>query len=468
MRSARCYLAPQIANLCYSYEGELMSMHTTIEKIADYVDQEVTLKGWLYNRTGKGKLQFLQVRDGTGIIQCVAFRPEIGDELFEAVKRLGQESSLIVSGTVRADQRAPGVPGGYEVGLKSVEIVQDAVDYPITPKEHGVEFLMDQRHLWLRSSRQWAVMRVRAAIKRAIIDFLDEQGFINIDTPIITPAAAEGTSTLFEVDYFDEKAYLAQTGQLYSEATIMAFGKVYCFGPTFRAEKSKTRRHLTEFWMVEPEMAYFDLDDLMDFEEQFISYIVQTTLAKRPAELDLLERDLTALQKVTPPFPRISYDEAIERLHALRDASDDPEQKELLQIEWGDDFGSPHETELTRQFEKPVFVYGYPTQVKAFYMEPWPGRPEVCKSVDLLAPEGYGEIIGGSERMSDPDKLIEAIERHDLPQENYDWYLDLRHFGSVPHSGFGLGLERTVAWICGLEHIRETAPFPRMLNRMRP
>ena len=445
-----------------------MSTYTTIEKIADYVGQDVTLKGWLYNKTGKGKLQFLQVRDGTGIIQCIAYRPEIGDELFEEIKRLGQESSLIVTGTVKADERAPGTPGGYEIGLKSVDVMQNAVDYPITPKEHGVEFLMDQRHLWLRSSRQWAVMRVRTTIKRAIIDFLDEQGFLNIDTPIITPAAAEGTSTLFEVDYFDEKAYLAQTGQLYNEANIMAFGKVYCFGPTFRAEKSKTRRHLTEFWMVEPEMAYFDLDDLMDFEEQFVSYVVQTTLAKRKVELDLLERDLTALEKVAPPFPRISYDEAIERLHALRDATDDPAEKELLHIEWGDDFGSPHETELTKQFEKPVFVYGYPTQVKAFYMEPWPGRPEVCKSVDLLAPEGYGEIIGGSERMSDPDKLIEAIKRHDLPQENYEWYLDLRRFGSVPHSGFGLGLERTVAWICGLEHIRETSPFPRMLNRMRP
>ena len=445
-----------------------MSTYTTIEKIADYVGQDVTLKGWLYNKTGKGKLQFLQVRDGTGIIQCIAYRPEIGDELFEEIKRLGQESSLILTGTVKADERAPGTPGGYEIGLRSVKVMQNAVDYPITPKEHGVEFLMDQRHLWLRSSRQWAVMRVRTTIKRAIIDFLDEQGFLNIDTPIITPAAAEGTSTLFEVDYFDEKAYLAQTGQLYNEANIMAFGKVYCFGPTFRAEKSKTRRHLTEFWMVEPEMAYFDLDDLMDFEEQFVSYVVQTTLAKRKVELDLLERDLTALEKVAPPFPRISYDEAIERLHALRDATDDPAEKELLHIEWGDDFGSPHETELTKQFEKPVFVYGYPTQVKAFYMEPWPGRPEVCKSVDLLAPEGYGEIIGGSERMSDPDKLIEAIKRHDLPQENYEWYLDLRRFGSVPHSGFGLGLERTVAWICGLEHIRETSPFPRMLNRMRP
>jgi asparaginyl-tRNA synthetase len=428
----------------------------------------VTLRGWLYLKTGKGKIQFLRLRDGTGIVQCVAFRPDVGDELFETIKRLGQESSLIVTGKVRADDRAPGVPGGFEVGITALEVIQDVADYPISPKDHGVEFLMDNRHLWLRSSMQWAVMRVRTTIKRAIIDFLDDNGFLNIDTPIITPSAAEGTSTLFPVNFFDEQAYLAQTGQLYNEANIMAFGKVYCFGPTFRAEKSKTRRHLAEFWMVEPEMAFFDLDDLMDFEEQFISYIVQTTLKKRRAELELLERDTTALEKMVPPFPRISYDEAIERLHAIREATDDPEQKELLAIDWGDDFGSPHETELTQQFDKPVFVYGYPTAVKAFYMEPWPGRPEICKSVDLLAPEGYGEIIGGSERMSDPDVLVEAIKRHELPLENYQWYIDLRKYGTVPHSGFGLGLERTVAWICGLSHIRETSPYPRTLNRMNP
>jgi asparaginyl-tRNA synthetase len=295
-------------------------------------------------------------------------------------------------------------------------VLQNVSDYPITPKDHGVEFLMDNRHLWLRSSQQWAIMRIRTTIKRAIIDFLDNEGFLNIDTPIITPAAAEGTSTLFELGYFDEKAYLAQTGQLYNEANIMAFGKVYCFGPTFRAEKSKTRRHLAEFWMVEPEMAYFDLDDLMGFEERFIEYIVQTTLAKRRPELALLERDLTALENIKAPFPRISYDEAIERIAAIREATDDPELKEQLAIEWGDDFGSPHETVLTKQFDRPVFVYGYPTQVKAFYMEPWPGRPEVCKSVDLLAPEGYGEIIGGSERMSNPDVLVAAIEKHQLPR----------------------------------------------------
>jgi asparaginyl-tRNA synthetase len=440
----------------------------TIERIADHVGQRVTVKGWLYASTHKGKLLFLRLRDGTGIAQAVAYRPEVGDELFEMLVRLGQESSLAVTGTVKANDRAPGIPGGYEIGLEEVTVLQNAVDYPIGPKDHGVEFLMDNRHLWLRSSRQWAIMRVRTTIKRAIIDFLDQNGFLNIDTPIITPSAAEGTSTLFEVNYFDEQAYLAQTGQLYNEANIMAFGKVYCFGPTFRAEKSKTRRHLAEFWMVEPEMAFYDLEDMMALEEEFVSHIVQTTLEQRADELELLERDLTALKNVRPPFPRISYDEAIERIQAIRAATDDPELKEQLAIEWGDDFGSPHETELTKQFDRPVFVYGYPTQVKAFYMEPWPGRPEVCKSADLLAPEGYGEIIGGSERMSDPEVLLEAIRRHELPESNYQWYIDLRRYGSVPHSGFGLGLERTVAWICGIEHIRQTSPFPRTLNRMTP
>ncbi|MBE2201507.1 MAG: asparagine--tRNA ligase [Anaerolinea sp.] len=445
-----------------------MATEIRIEHIADYVGQQVTIKGWLYASTRKGKLLFARLRDGTGMTQGVAFLPDIGEELFETLKRLGQESSLIVTGVVRSNERAPGIPGGYEIAIEAVDVLQNVADYPITPKEHGVDFLMDNRHLWLRSSQQWAIMRVRATIKRAIIDFFDNNGFLNIDTPIITPSAAEGTSTLFEVDYFEEKAYLAQTGQLYNEANIMAFGKVYCFGPTFRAEKSKTRRHLAEFWMVEPEIAFCDLDGLMALEEEFVSYVVQTTLAKRRNELEFLGRDLSKLEAITPPFPRISYDEAVERILAIRAATTDPEQKELLAIEWGDDFGSPHETELTKQFDKPVFVYGYPSQVKAFYMEPWPGRPEVCKSVDLLAPEGYGEIIGGSERMSDPDLLIAAIKRHELPIEHYQWYVDLRQYGSVPHSGFGLGLERTVAWICGTEHIRQTSPFPRTLNRLYP
>ncbi|MFN2189479.1 MAG: asparagine--tRNA ligase [Candidatus Promineifilaceae bacterium] len=440
----------------------------TIDHIDEHVGEEVTIRGWLYLKTGKGKLQFLRVRDGTGIVQCVAFRPDIGDDLFEEIKRLGQESSISVTGIVKADQRAPGIPGGFEIGIQFLEVYQNAGDYPIGPKEHGVEFLMDQRHLWLRSSHQWAIMRVRAAVKRAIIDFLDSRGFVNIDTPIITPSAAEGTSSLFEVDYFGETAYLAQTGQLYNEANIMAFGKVYCFGPTFRAEKSKTRRHLTEFWMVEPELAFCDLDDLMELEEDFVTHIVSAALSECKAELELLERDTSTLELVQGPFPRISYDEAVERLHKLQGEADDPEEAELLAIEWGEDFGSPHETALAEQYEKPVFVYGYPTAVKAFYMEPWPGRPEVCKSVDLLAPEGYGEIIGGSERMSDPDLLIEAIKRHELPMENYGWYIDLRRFGTVPHSGFGLGLERAVRWICGLPHIRETSPYPRTINRMWP
>ena len=445
-----------------------MTTPIPIERIADHVGQRVTIRGWLYDLTPKGKLLFLRLRDGTGLTQGVAYRPELGDELFEKLSHLGQESSLIVSGTVKANPRAPGVPQGYEIAVEEAEVLQDAVGYPITPKEHGVEFLMDNRHLWLRSSRQWAIMRVRATIKRAIIDFLDNNGFLNIDTPIITPSAAEGTSTLFEVGYFDDKAYLAQTGQLYNEANIMAFGKVYCFGPTFRAEKSKTRRHLAEFWMVEPEIAFCDLEQLMALEEQFVSYVVGRVLDERANELALLERDLTPLRNVVAPFPRISYDEAVQRIQAIREATDDPDLKEQLAIEWGDDFGSPHETELTKQFDRPVFVYGYPTAVKAFYMEPWPGRPEVCKSVDLLAPEGYGEIIGGSERMSDPEVLLAAIRRHELPEANYQWYIDLRRYGSVPHSGFGLGLERTVAWICGIDHIRQTIPFPRTLNRLTP
>ncbi len=439
-----------------------------IQDIAAHVGNIVTLQGWLYARTDKGKLQFLQVRDGTGIVQCVVFKKEVPEEVFEAAAKLTQESSLEVTGTVRADPRAPGTPGGFELGVSDVRPVQVAIEYPITPKEHGVEFLMDWRHLWIRSSRQWAILRIRATIMRAIREWLDGNGFLEMSTPIITPSAAEGTSTLFALDYFGENAYLAQSGQLYNEANIGAFGKVYCFGPTFRAEKSKTRRHLTEFWMVEPEIAYCDLDQLLVIEENFVSHIVQTVLRERAAELKALGRDTSALEKMIPPFPRITYDDAVERLHKLAAETDDPEQKELLKIEWGDDFGSPHETALTKQFEKPVFIVGYPTVVKAFYMEPWPGRPEVCKSADLLAPEGYGEIIGGSERIADHDTLVARIHEQKLPIENYKWYLDLRKYGTVQHSGFGLGVERTVAWICGTEHIRETNPFPRMLQRNYP
>ncbi len=439
-----------------------------IENIARYVGQEVTLQGWLYNRTDKGKLQFLQVRDGTGFIQCVVFQKDVPEEVFAAAARLTQESSLIVTGVVRQDPRAPGVPSGYELSVTDLKVVQIADEYPIQPKEHGVDFLLDHRHLWIRSRRQWAVLRVRATVIRAIRDWLDGHGFINMDTPIITPAACEGTTTLFQTDYFGEPAYLSQSGQLYNEANIYAFGRVYCFGPTFRAEKSKTRRHLTEFWMVEPEIAFCDLDGLMEIEEQFVTHIVQTCLRERAQELALLERDTRPLEKVEPPFPRISYDEALDLLARIRQETEDEELRELLKIEWGDDFGSPHETELTKRLEKPVFVYGYPTRAKAFYMEPWPGRPEVCKSVDLLAPEGYGEIIGGSERISDPDLLVQRLKEWNLPREAFEWYIDLRRYGSVPHSGFGLGVERTVAWICGIDHLREAIPFPRTLKRVYP
>jgi asparaginyl-tRNA synthetase len=435
-----------------------MSSDFRIENIAAHEGQTVTVKGWLYARTDKGRLQFLQVRDGTGIAQCVVFKKEVSPEVFEAACSLTQESSLIATGTVRADARAPGIPGGYEIGVTDLRVVQlVAEEYPIQPKEHGIDFLMDHRHLWIRSSQQWAALRVRAAVIKAIRDWLDNNGFILMDTPILTPAACEGTTTLFETDYFGTPAYLSQSGQLYNEATIGAFGRVYCFGPTFRAEKSKTRRHIMEFWMVEPEMAFVDLDGCMEIQEQFVSYIVQTALQERTAELELLERDTAKLKKVTPPFPRIHYDEAAERLNAAG-----------LAFKWGEDFGAPHETALAEQFEKPVLVHHYPTAVKAFYMAQEPERPETCRSVDLLAPEGYGEIIGGGERSADVAFLEQQIERHNLPREAYEWYLDLRRYGSTPHSGFGLGIERTVAWICGLHHIRETIPFPRLLGRMYP
>jgi asparaginyl-tRNA synthetase len=440
-----------------------------IQDVARHVGEEVTLQGWLYNKTDKGRLQFLQVRDGTGIIQAVVFQKEASPDCFAAAQRVTLESSLIVTGVVREDKRAPGVPGGYELGVKEIQIVQLVTEeYPIGPKEHGVEFLMDNRHLWLRSSRQWAVLRVRATVVKAIRDWLDSHGFLNVDTPILTPSACEDTTTLFATDYFGQPAFLAQSGQLYNEADIAAFGKVYCFGPTFRAEKSKTRRHLMEFWMVEPEVAYCDLEGIMEIEEQFVSYIVQTTLKERAAELAALGRDVSRLAKITPPFPRISYDEALDAIRQVRARMDDAEQKKLLEIEWGTDFGAPHETAVAESFEKPVFVYHFPAVFKAFYMEPTPGRPEVCESVDLLAPEGYGEIIGGGQRMSRVEDLENAIQKHHLPREAYAWYIDLRKYGSTPHSGFGLGVERTVAWICGLDHIRETIPFPRMLNRLYP
>lgn len=441
-----------------------------VENIADYSGQEVCVQGWVYNRTSKGKLVFLLIRDGYGFVQCVAFKNDLDPDLFDRITRLPQESSVAITGIVRADPRAPGVPGGYEIGVTSLTVVQAASeDYPLALKEHGVDFVLDHRHLWLRMPSQWAILRVRAQVIAAVREWFDTNGFINMDTPILTPAACEGTTTLFETPYFDEGiAYLAQSGQLYNEANIFAFSKVYCFGPTFRAEKSKTRRHLTEFWMVEPEVAFCDLDGLMDIEEQFVSHIVKRVLERCEPELKSLERDPSTLERIAAPFPRISYDEALKLLESIRQETADPEQKELLNIEWGMDFGSPHETALTERYEKPLFVYGYPTQVKAFYMEPWPGRPEVCKSVDLLAPEGYGEIIGGSERISDPDLLIERLRQHNLPESAFQWYIDLRRYGSVPHAGFGMGIERTVSWLCGIKHIRETISFPRTIKRVYP
>ena len=441
-----------------------------VEQVAEYENQEVSIRGWVYNRTHKGKLVFLLLRDGYGFVQCVAFKNDIDAELFNQLVHIPQESSIIVTGVIRADKRAPGIPGGYELGITQFQIIQAAVDdYPMALKEHGVDFAMDNRHFWIRMPSQWAILRIRAMVISAIREWFDQNGFINLDTPILTPAACEGTTTLFETPYFDEGvAFLAQSGQLYNEANIFAFSKVYAFGPTFRAEKSKTRRHLTEFWMVEPEMAFCDLDELMEVGEQFITYIVKRVLNERAPELESLGRDTSQLETIKPPFPRISYDEAVEMISNIRDGIEDSEQKELLNFEWGMDFGSPHETALTEEFNKPVFVYGFPTQVKAFYMEPWQGRPEVSKSVDLLAPEGYGEIIGGSERISDPELLLQRLHEHNLPEDAFKWYLELRRFGSVPHSGFGLGVERTVSWICGINHIRETIPFPRTIKRMYP
>lgn len=449
-----------------------MAQRISLTDIAQYIDQDVTVHGWLYDKTDKGKLQFLQIRDGSGIAQCVAFKKDLPEDQFEAAAKATQETSVILTGKVRADARAPGVPGGFEIGISDFQIVQrvsEDAPYPITPKDHGVEFLMDNRHLWIRSKQQWAILRIRATITSSIRHWLDDHGYLNVDTPILSPAAGESTTELFEIDYFeDDKAYLAQTGQLYNEANMMAFGKVYAFGPTFRAEKSKTRRHLTEFWMVEPEMAYFSLEDLMDMQEQFVSYIVRQVLERNQDELKILERDTSKLENVLAPFPRISYDDAVERLNKLAAETTDEEQKKLLQIEWGNDFGSPHETALTQMFDRPVFCYHYPSAVKAFYMQPVEGRPEVCRSVDLLAPEGYGEMTGGSERIWDIDLLEKRVAQIGIAREAYAWYIELRKFGSVPHAGFGLGVERTVAWICGLSHIRETIPYARMLKRLYP
>jgi asparaginyl-tRNA synthetase len=440
-----------------------MSPVTTIAEIGKHEGQTVTLRGWLYNLRESGKLLFPQFRDGSGVIQGVVPKNAVTPEVFDAIKTLTQESSVIVEGKVRADKRAP---GGYELDVLNVQVVQrvpESDPYPITPKEHGVDFLMEHRHLWVRSQRQASILRVRAEIIKAVRDFFDGQGFTLTDPPIITPAACEGTSTLFPVNYFEDQAYLTQSGQLYIEATAMALGKVYSFGPTFRAEKSKTRRHLTEFWMVEPEVAYADLDDLMDLGEGLIAFVVKRCLERRRADLQIIGRDVSKLEKVEPPFPRISYDDAVKNLQEGH-AKDALEAK----FEWGGDLGSPDETYLSAQFDKPVMVHRYPAKVKAFYMEPDPQRPELALCVDVLAPEGYGEIIGGSQRMASHELLVQRIHEHGLPEEAFKWYLDLRKYGSVPHGGFGMGIERVVAWICGLEHVRETIPFPRMLHRLYP
>jgi asparaginyl-tRNA synthetase len=436
---------------------------TTIAEIGKHEGQTVTIRGWLYNLRESGKLLFPQFRDGSGIIQGVVPKNAVTPEVFEAIKTLTQESSVIVEGKVRADKRAP---GGFELDVVNVQVMQrvpESSPYPITPKEHGTDFLMEHRHLWVRSQRQAAILRVRAEIIKAARDFFDERGFTLTDPPIITPAACEGTSTLFPVDYFDEQAFLTQSGQLYVEATAMALGKVYSFGPTFRAEKSKTRRHLTEFWMVEPEVAYAELDDVMELAEGLISFIVKRCLEKRRVDLQTIGRDISKLEKIEAPFPRISYDDAVKNLQ-------DGHAKGALEnkFEWGGDLGSPDETYLSAQFDKPVMVHRYPAKVKAFYMEPDPQRPELALCVDVLAPEGYGEIIGGSQRMASYELLLQRIHEHNLPEEAFKWYLDLRKFGSVPHGGFGMGIERAVAWICGLEHVRETIPFPRMLYRLYP
>ena len=440
-----------------------MSPVTTIAEIGKHDGQSVTIRGWLYNLRESGKLLFPQFRDGSGIIQGVVPKNAVTPEVFHAVKTLTQESSVIVEGKVRADKRAP---GGYELDVADVQVVQrvpESDPYPITPKEHGTDFLMEHRHLWVRSQRQAAILRVRAEIIKAARDFFDDRGFTLTDPPIITPAACEGTTTLFPVDYFDDQAYLTQSGQLYVEATAMALGKVYSFGPTFRAEKSKTRRHLTEFWMVEPEVAYATLEDVMEIGEGLISFIVQRCLERRRADLQHIGRDISKLEKVVPPFPRISYDDAVKNLQ-------EGQAKGALEtkFEWGDDLGSPDETYLSAQFDKPVMIHRYPARVKAFYMEPDPERPELALCVDVLAPEGYGEIIGGSQRMASHELLLQRIHEHGLPEEAFKWYLDLRKFGTVPHGGFGMGIERAVAWICGLEHVRETIPFPRMLYRLYP
>lgn len=428
---------------------------TTVEKLADHVGETVTLRGWLYNKSSKGKLHFAQLRDGSGTCQCVLFKKNVPEELFDAVGAAGQESSLSLTGEIKADERAP---GGFEMSVSGGEVLQSVEGYPITPKEHGTDFLLNHRHLWLRSRRQWAIMRIRSATIMALRRFFDENGFVCIDSPMFTPNACEGTSTLFKVDYFEGEAFLTQSGQLYAEATAMALGKVYCFGPTFRAEKSKTRRHLTEFWMLEPEVAFATLDDIMQLAEDMIVAVVAEVLGRCRPELEALERDLSKLEAIQSPFPRVSYEEASKIL------LEHPESEFVA----GDDFGAPDETIISNQFDRPVMIHRYPSAIKAFYMKRDPEDDSKALAVDVLGSEGVGELIGGSQREDDLELILERVAEHDLPMEDFQWYLDLRRYGTVPHAGFGLGLERFVGWICGIEHIRETSPFPRMMSRLRP
>ena len=425
-----------------------------VNEVHQHVGEEVVLKGWLYNRRSSGKIHFLQVRDGTGVIQAIVSKSDVSPEVFDLSDRLIRESSVVVRGIVREDPRSP---IGYEIGVVDLEVIQIGQDFPIAAKEHGVGFLMDHRHLWLRSPRQNAIMRVRQQIIRACREYYDARGFVLVDAPILTPTSCEGTTTLFETKYFDNSAYLTQSGQLYNEAAAMAFGKVYCFGPTFRAEKSKTRRHLMEFWMLEPEVAYADLDDIMELAEDFLVVVVDRVLEECETELRTLERDTERLRKVKKPFPRITYDEAVGML-----------KERGLAVQWGSDFGGEEETELSKGFDQPVIIHRYPAQCKAFYMKEDPQDDRLALCVDVIAPEGYGEIVGGGQREDNLEKIERKMEFHNLPKEPFAWYLDLRRYGSVPHSGFGLGLERSVAWICGLSHVRETIPFPRMLYRLYP
>ncbi|WP_455661390.1 asparagine--tRNA ligase [Pradoshia sp.] len=430
-------------------------MKCTINEVHKYVNEEVTIGAWIANKRSSGKIAFLQLRDGTGFIQGVVVKAEVEEELFTLAKKVTQETSVWVKGIVQVDERSP---FGYELLVTGLEVIAEAVDYPITPKQHGTEFLMDHRHLWLRSKRQHAVMKIRNEIIRATYEFFNQEGFVKVDPPILTGSAPEGTSELFATKYFDEDAYLSQSGQLYMEAAAMALGKVFSFGPTFRAEKSKTRRHLIEFWMIEPEMAFVEFNENLEVQEQYVSYIVQSVLKNCEIELKTLGRDTSKLENIKAPFPRISYDDAIKFLH----------EKGFDDIQWGDDFGAPHETAIAESFDKPVFITHYPTGIKPFYMQPAPDRDDVVLCADLIAPEGYGEIIGGSERIHDMELLKQRLDEHNLSMDAYQWYYELRQYGSVPHSGFGLGLERTVAWISGVEHVRETIPFPRLLNRLYP